>query len=509
MFRYFGPPGTGKTTTLLNQVDALLSGGMSPSDIGYFAFTRKAAHEARDRAVARFNLDPEKDFQYFRTLHSLAFQVLGMSGADVLGDKGLRGFGDETGVDLSSTGAEHIADDGFTLMKSNSPIMRAIDLARNSLRGPQYAYNETELTIPYYEFEHLYKEYGRFKRLHGLKDFTDMMVELSEKPGNIPFLKVVFLDEAQDLTPLQWKVAHHLSDRSDRMFVAGDDDQGIYRWAGADINHFVGLPGGSEVLSQSYRVPRSVHRIADSVVRRIKKRQQKVWSPRREEGSVERTYDATTVSDHFGNDEWLVLAQAHYMLDDLAERLTSNGQYFERKGSPSLKKTVRNAISSWNHLQESPGHEISLKEAINLYDLMSSGPGRLKRGAKKMLGGADEQDLFSLGVLRQSFGLETPNDTWDMALDRIGEEDRAYASALLNRGVNIFEKPKIKLSTIHGAKGGEADNVLLFTDLSGKALKEMERNPDDAHRVLYVGLTRAKTNLVLKMPEDSQRGWAL
>ena len=340
-----------------------------------------------------------------------------------------------------------------------------------------------------------------------MSDFTDMMVELSEKPGSIPLLKVVFLDEAQDLTPLQWKVAHHLSDRSERMFVAGDDDQGIYRWAGADINHFVELPGGSEVLSQSYRIPHSIHKVADSVVQRIRSRQKKIWLPRHEEGSVERTYDANTVS--FDNDEWLILAQANYMLDELADRLTSSGHYFERKGSPSLKKAIRSAISSWNHLQQSPGHEVSLKEAVNLYDHMSSGEGRLKRGAKKMLGGADEQDLFTMAVLRQHFGLETPDDTWDMALDRIGDEDRAYATALLNRGINIFEKPRIKLSTIHGAKGGEADNVLLFMDLSGKALKEMEKNPDDAHRVLYVGVTRAKQNLVLKMPEDSQRGWAV
>tara|TARA_R110000737_G_scaffold36047_8_gene55332 strand:+ start:210 stop:1733 length:1524 start_codon:yes stop_codon:yes gene_type:complete len=507
MFRYFGPPGTGKTTTLLNQVDTLLSGGMAPNDIGYFAFTRKAAHEARDRAVARFNLDPEKDFMYFRTLHSLAFQSLGMSGADVLGDKGLKDFSKETGVDLSSTGAEHIVDDGFTLLKSNNPIMRAIDLARNSLKGVKYAYNVTELPIPYYEFEHLYNEYERFKLFNGLKDFTDMMVELSERPSNLPVLNTIFLDEAQDLTPLQWRVAHSLNERCERMFVAGDDDQGIYRWAGADINHFVSLQGGSEVLSQSYRIPRSVHHIADSVVKRIQYRQKKVWDPRREEGTVQRTYDANTVS--FGNEDWLVLAQANYMLDDLAEQLTSSGQYFERKGSPSLAKNVRSAISSWNHIQENSGHEISLKEAVNIYDHISSGAGRLKRGAKKMLGGADEKDLFTISVLREHFGLETPDTTWDVALNRVGDEDRAYATALLNRGVNIFEKPKIKLSTIHGAKGGEADNVLLFTDLSGKALKEMEKNPDDAHRVLYVGITRTKKNLVLKMPEDSQRGWAL
>jgi hypothetical protein len=292
------------------------------------------------------------------------------------------------------------------------------------------------------------------------------------------------------------------------MFVAGDDDQGIYRWAGADINHFVSLPGGSEVLSQSYRVPQSVHRMADAVVQRIRSRQQKTWEPKREEGFVGRTYDANTVD--FGNDEWLILAQANYLLDDLCERLTSSGHYFERKGTPSLKKDVRNAISTWTHLQQNPGHEISLKEALNLYDHMSTGPGSLKRGAKKMLSGADEQDLFTVAVLRQYFGLErAPDHTWDTALDRIADEDRAYATALLNRGINIFEKPKIKLSTIHGAKGGEAENVLLFLDLSWKALKEMEKNPDDAHRVLYVGMTRAKQNLILKMPEDSQRGWAI
>ena len=507
MFRYFGPPGTGKTTTLLKQVDKLLAEGVSPNEIGYFAFTRKAAHEARDRATAQFGLS-ETDFLYFRTLHSLAFFALGMTGAEILGDKGLRNFAGEVGVDLISTGFEHIADDGFALMKSSNPIMRAFDLARNSLMGTQYAYNESELDIPFYEFEHLYKEYERFKNQNGLMDFTDMMVKLANSPASIPRLKVAFLDEAQDLTPLQWKVAHHISEKSDRMYVAGDDDQGIYRWAGADINHFIALPGGSDVLSQSYRIPRSIHRVADSVVQRIVHRQKKVWSPRPEEGTVERTYDANTID--FGNDNWLVMAQANYMLDELAARMTSNGQYFERKGSPSLKKTIRNAIGSWNHLHEEPGHEVSMKEAVNLYDFISSGPSRLKRGAKKMLAGANEQDLFSLAVLKQHFGLETDHDeTWDMALDRIGDEDRAYASSLLNRGINIFEKPKIKLSTIHGAKGGEADNVLLFLDLSGKAIKDLESNPDDAHRVLYVGLTRAKANLVLKMPEDSQRGWAL
>ena len=346
-----------------------------------------------------------------------------------------------------------------------------------------------------------------FKERNGLKDFTDMMIELANNPSYIPRLDVVFLDEAQDLTPLQWKVADNLETNSKRMFVAGDDDQGIYRWAGADIGKFISLQGSSEVLSQSYRIPRSVHTLADRVVGRIKHRQKKTWLPRTEQGTVHRIYDPSTVD--FNGDEWLILSQANYMLDELSEYMKASGHYFERKGRPSLKKPVRSAISSWNHLQSDQKHEISMKEARNIYDFMSTGKGRLKRGAKKMLSGANEQDLFTLSILNQHFGLEILEGSWETALDRISDEDRAYATALLNRGINIFEKPKIKLSTIHGAKGGEADNVLLYLDLSRKALEHMEKNPDDAHRLLYVGITRAKNNLILKMPENSQQGWAI
>ena len=71
-----GPPGTGKTTTMLNKVDDHLK-TTDPNKIGYFAFTQKAAYEARDRAMEKFNLS-EDYLPYFRTLHSLAFRRLGI-----------------------------------------------------------------------------------------------------------------------------------------------------------------------------------------------------------------------------------------------------------------------------------------------------------------------------------------------------------------------------------------------------------------------------------------------
>ena len=70
-----GPPGTGKTTFLLNEVEKHLGKGTRPERIAYLAFTRKAAREALDRAVEKFILDP-KDLPYFRTIHSLCYHQL-------------------------------------------------------------------------------------------------------------------------------------------------------------------------------------------------------------------------------------------------------------------------------------------------------------------------------------------------------------------------------------------------------------------------------------------------
>jgi len=508
VLRFFGPPGTGKTTTLLNLVDDALANGMAANDIGYFAYTRKASHEARDRAVVRFNLDAEKDFTYFRTLHSLAFRLLGLTSSDVLSEKHLKDFSNTIGIDLSQ-GTKNDDDEGFTIFRSDHPMMRVADLARTTELGPEAAYNCSQLHEPRHLFIHVYEEYEAFKKQNNLTDFTDMLVKLSQRPEIFPTFKLCFVDEAQDLTPLQWRIVDILDKKSERMFIAGDDDQGIYAWAGADIHRFISLPGGSEVLSQSYRVPRSIWEIAQKVSSRIKKRQPKTWSPRQEGGVVQRTYDTYDI-DFAPDDEWLVMAQANYMLSEIAGDLKRQGVFFERYGEPSLGKKVRNAIFSWNHLTSENNGEISLSEAQNLFNHMGTGEGAVRRGGKALLKASHEDDTFTFGVLCEHFGLDVGlNTDWQSALDKIKPEDKAYAEVLLSRGVDISKKPKIRLSTIHGAKGGEADNVLLYLDLTGKALEEMGRNPDNANRVLYVGVTRAKERLILKYPEDLQRGWSI
>jgi len=75
------------------------------------------------------------------------------------------------------------------------------------------------------------------------------------------------------------------------------------------------------------------------------------------------------------------------------------------------------------------------------------------------------------------------------------------------KGEKLDEKPRIHVSTIHGSKGAEADNVLLLTDYNQPPQNKVRFNPfykDDECRVFYVGLTRAKENLHLIHPMFSK-----
>ena len=94
-----GPPGTGKTTTLLNKVDEYLK-NTDPDKVGYFAFTQKAAYEARDRAIKKFNLS-EDDLPYFRTLHSLAFRRLGIKKENVMQRRHYKDLGEKLGFPVN------------------------------------------------------------------------------------------------------------------------------------------------------------------------------------------------------------------------------------------------------------------------------------------------------------------------------------------------------------------------------------------------------------------------
>jgi superfamily I DNA/RNA helicase len=160
-------------------------------------------------------------------------------------------------------------------------------------------------------------ELERYKKLHNLIDFNDMIIEFTKSDAAVPKFDVVFIDEAQDLSKMQWHMAKAIWQKTTDSFIAGDDDQAVFRWAGADVDSFIAQKGQMLPLQQSYRIPAKVHGLAMGIINKIKTRIDKTWQPRIHQGSLSRYYDFEEIDMSSG--QWLVLARTKYMLDNLEE----------------------------------------------------------------------------------------------------------------------------------------------------------------------------------------------
>ena len=500
MFRIFGPPGTGKTTTLLNMVEQTLDKGIPPSQVGFFAFTRKAATEAKERAAKRFDLDPDKDLPYFRTIHSLAYRLMSVKETELMGSQNYKELSQAIGFNLSSSASD---DENVSFKATDHPILQLINLSKTKKTTLEHEYNHSNVNFTWVEVKYVADSYANYKSTFGLMDFTDLIIRFANEADHLmPSLKICFLDEAQDLSPLQWDIAHKLDKKSERMYVAGDDDQAIYRWAGADVDHFINLSGDAEVLEQSYRVPEVIHVLAEKIASRIQNRFPKVYRPKKEQGQIFRVPDIRTIDMSEGS--WLIMAQARYMLRDIEIELKNGGYLFERQDSSrSIPEKMSLAINGWETMRKGKAIPFGAVQAI--YGYMTGNGARIKRGHKNIA--ADDEDMFDLKQLQDHYGLlATDQMIWHEAMDRIPDADRAYITALLRRGEKFNAKPRIRLSTIHGTKGGEAENVVILPDLTAAA---MEESGDDLHRVFYVGVTRTLKNLYILEPDDYLRAYAL
>lgn len=495
--KVFGPPGSGKTTYLLNVVDQELDAGVSTEKIGYFSFTRKAANEARDRAITKFpSLNEKTDFPYFRTLHSLAFRCLTVKADDMMQPEHYAEFAQQAGIQLDVN-----KDDEEGYAKADNPILNEINLAR--IRGSDLRahYNSSGLDIEWHHFEFVERTYRHYKASRNLLDFTDLLEMVVLETGRLPRLEVLIIDEAQDLSRLQWQLVYELVKKSQRVYLAGDDDQAVFTWAGADVKSFLEFQGDIHVLQQSYRVPATVHTLANSIVRRIRNRQSKDWRPRDYIGAVKQYSRFEDVSLDDG--EWLFLASTNYMLNPVHEWLKGNGVLFERNGIPSISPLMIKAVIDWERLRKNQA--LGLNDIQGIYKYLA--PDAVARGFKTFKGDIDVLE-YTMEDLKRSYGLLT-DAVWHDALTRISEDKREYLRAVLRRGFKISAANRIRLSTIHGAKGGEADNVLVMMDLSPKFAKEYSVNSDNIHRLFYVAITRTKKTLHLILPKQQDKGFRL
>ena len=490
----FGPPGTGKTHTLLSIVEKHLEEGYRPEEIGYFAYTKKAANEAIDRATSKFDYE-EKDFEWFRTLHSMAFKQLNLSTQSVMKDRHYKALGKLLQIKEFLNTNSQIEDTGQSMQKN--PFMRIIELARNNMVNidVQWRKSEDHVEGGFPELERIYETYIDYKVEHELYDFNDMLLELVNE-GSVPSLPVIIIDEAQDLSMLQWYAVILLAKSTKHIYIAGDDDQAIFKWAGAIPEMLMRTPGNKKVLNQSFRIPQRVYDVAESVANKIKVRVKKEWEPTEEAGEVLH-YSSIEYVPFDKDGEYYVLARTKYVLQKVEEYFKREGIIYNRfNKNKSISEKVCYAINCWNKLVR--GEEISLGGAKNMYKYISSGPEHIQKGFKTWDKALEDDIVVTYNNLFENHGLRVPEELlWYEALNLINEDVVMYIRKCERRGQDINAIPKIKILTIHGSKGGEADNVVLLSELSRKSYTSLLKNGDDERRVFYTGITRTKKNLFL------------
>lgn len=486
-----GPPGTGKTTRLMQELDVALQ-TYDPRRICFVAFTKKAATEAVTRAAAQFQLTHEQ-LLHFRTLHSLAFRQQGFSSKEIMGVGDYINIARSLGLHISYRG---IREEGsFFGQTKGDRLLFLVNIARLQNKSIEQIHADwIGEHIPFYELELMHETIEAYKKSTGKLDFTDVIDRFIED-GLVPDLDVLFVDEAQDLAPIQWTMVSKLAENVGEVFVAGDDDQAIFRWAGADVKQFIDLPVDKTiVLDQSYRVPSKIATCANRVIELVETRHKKLWKPKLEQGTARFINTFETLDLSTGS--WMLLARNSYLLSQYQEHCLRRGYVFESSLEAPVDPGLLACIKNWERLRK--GQFISVDQALSLYDYFGSKVG-VAYGFKARLKEENPERVVNIADLKREFGLLV-DTIWHEAMDRIPLEQREYLLGALRRGEKVEGDPRIKISTIHGVKGGEADNVVLLTDMAARTYQEYLNNPEDEARVWYVAITRAQQALYVVHP---------
>ena len=485
----FGPPGTGKTTKLISIVQEELKNGVAPEKIGFVSFSRKAAEEAKTRTIEKLNIKDDK-LVWFRTLHSLAFQWLGISTKDVFKGSDYTQLGKLVGLEFSANSSLNMSDGVlFTAGKDGDAYLGLINMARVRGVSLEKQFSDTnDRRMNFQQAVIVEKALKDYKRSMNKKDFVDMIQDFIDQ-GEGPSLDLLIVDEAQDLVPMQWEMVKKvLVPKSKKVFYAGDDDQCIYSWMGVDVKDFLNSSENKIVLDKSYRIPLSVHEIAEDMVKRISIRQNKDWQPTTKQGAVVWHYDIMDVDLRTG--EWLILGRTNYITNKVANKIKDNGYLYWREGSGwSISPNVLNGIEVW--LKLCKNQKLPISEWKNFSKITQ--PHVFTKHGRKALNSLDPEKLYSIDHMGDCLNVSAETH-WDQVV-KVSSKELTYIRSVRRSGEKILSQknPRIKISTIHKAKGGEADNVLLLLESSRACLDSLDQ--DSEIRTFYVGATRAKKQL--------------
>lgn len=503
-----GNPGCGKTTKLISELQKLYQDGIPLERIAYCSFSVAAIDEAVSRALKALKISTDTSTTlletgnykgkliYFKTLHAMAFRLLGLESSCLLSESGLKEFALSQGLRVTGDyirkkGLPHRMTQGDKIMQ----IIGVSELCNQSIRD--YMIKNDVHEIPIDLVERIAHNYKAFKVLSSQYDYTDMLVMAKNTDLEVPELDYLFIDEAQDLSSLQWILVNKLASKAEHIIIAGDDKQAVNSFSGADVDTFLALPGKVETLKQSYRVPKVVFDVANKIVNKMTayRKEGALWKPRRVEGTLSYVNSLPLDKLQKGKD-WLVLARGGYQLQTLARELykMEEGQkpiLFTLNGMPPVDMDAYAIIWLYKHY----GKEWVKKITAPITEKDTAEQASNKRKYQKIL----------KRFIKNAFPIEeAANKEWH---ELFVNEDPIKVRYLqktymlyLQKGENMFKDAPVRLMTIHAAKGREADNVIVYLNIPKTVADTLRYDDSDVElKVLYVAITRAKQNLYLYM----------
>ena len=500
--KIFGPPGTGKTYTLIEKVlKSYLKKGVRPQEIAYLSFTNKAVNTAVSRAIESFPNYTVDDFSRFKTLHTYCRRYFP---EEVFDPKDCTiDFALQTKVIKSSD--KRLADDNF-MYKDWS--LGVYSKGRNLLISPEEAYKqESYKRDSLAVFLRKISTYEHYKTGGGERSFIDFddMIERAIKEVTFPSLKVLILDEAQDCTPLQWSVIYKMAPKVKRIYLAGDDDQAIYKWNGADPKYFTKFfPGRKVKLRRTQRFGEAIHKFSQIIRRGINDSEEKEYLPGGTKGFVKAYLSFKEIPFESFKEDWFILGRINETVNELRMLAKDAGLYFkDNKGTKCFDQKQWESIKAWTAITK--GKKIDKKAARNMYKHIRELEDPAYR-LDKFWRAQPEFKEYNFQDLKEWCGLiledNQKNKPWFWILRRNfkPKQVRHFIRLLRRYGQKELDKdPLITIDTIHSVKGGEANHVVLYgkgnypSDFDNKNKQEKS----DEKKVWYTGATRARKTLHL------------
>jgi DNA helicase II / ATP-dependent DNA helicase PcrA len=532
--RVQGPPGTGKTTWLGEQVRRACQSYGSES-ILIASLTRAAAAEIAGR-------DLPLDRHQIGTLHSHALRALGWP-LDRLAEtpRAIREWNCAVSEAWCLSGEAADVDDPLDHKGGAAAGDRLLEIV-GTCRHRMLDRREWPI-----EAAHFAAEWEAWKAETERYDFTDMIASavtgVDTAPGNPALL---FVDEAQDCSALELALVRRWSAAAQRLVICGDTDQAIYTWRGADPNAFHSPPLPDDryrTLAQSFRVPSEVHRAAVGWISQVVGRRPVTYRPRpgatgcvrelparylapdnRLLDDLEEQLDQPGSDPATGRRRVMLLATCSYMLEPLVQALRERSlpfwnPYRVRAGRWNpLRATTRDRLLAF--LRPDPrvwGNAARMWSLRDLQlwarDLRAEFYVRGQKAKLAEVAATDEVPIDFDVVLTYltepaataAFHLDL--DWWRGAQTKAGQTSGVeWATDIARRrgGRALREEPRVVVGTIHSVKGGEADSVYVWPDLSNQGWQTWESDEASIRRLFYVAMTRAREELVLLSPSSAR-----